>query len=122
MKTCQAAYWKEHERYDAHHHHGDYRNHSGQLVLVVKDVHQTEHKDPDHVDGERDEEHEEVSVVPPSYAVVDPGTVVVEYLYAVVTDAAVRTAGRTIELTGDTPFHSDLDRTNVTTPSQPAEF
>ena len=85
-------------------------------------MHETEHKDPDHVDGERDEEHEEVSVIPPSYAVVDPGTVVVEYLYAVVTDAAVRTAWRTIELTRDTPFHSDLDRTNVTTPSQPAEF
>ena len=84
-------------------------------------MHETEHKDPDHVDGERDEEHEEVSVVPPSYAVVDPGTVVVEYLYAVITDAAVRTAGRTIELTGDAPFHSDLDSTNVRTPSLPAE-
>ena len=53
--------------------------------------------------------------------VVDPGTVVVEYLYAVITDAAVRTAGRTIELTGDAPFHSDLDSTNVRTPSLPAE-
>ena len=93
-----------------------------QLILVVEDVYEAEDEDPNHVYGERYEEHEEVSVVPPSYAVVDPGTVVVEYLYAVVTDAAVRTAGWTIELTGDTPFHSDLDRTNVTTPSQPAEF
>ena len=63
--------------------------HLCQLILVVENVYKTEDKDTDHVYGERYEEHEEVSVVPPSYAVVDPGTVVVEYLDAVVADTAV---------------------------------
>ena len=56
---------------------------------MMKNVDETEDKDPDHVDGERDKEHEEVSVVPPAYAVIHPRTVMIEYLYAVVTHTAV---------------------------------
>ena len=58
---------------------------------MVENVDEAEDKDTDHVDGEGDEEHEEVPVVPPSYAVVDPGTVVVKYLDTVVADTAVTT-------------------------------
>ena len=56
---------------------------------MMENVDETEDEDPNHVDGEGDEEHEEVSVVPSANAVIDPGTVVVEYLYAVVTHTAV---------------------------------
>ena len=45
-----------------------------------------------------------------TYAVVDPGAVVVEYLDAVVADTAVTAPWRPIELTGDTPFHANLKR------------
>ncbi len=43
-----------------------------------------------------------------TYAVVDPGAVVVEYLDAVVADGAVGAAGRPIELTRHTPLHPHL--------------
>ena len=74
----------------------------------MKDVNKTEHEDPDHVESEGDEEHEEVPVVPPPDAVVDPGAVMVKYLDAVITHTAVATSRGSVELTGHTPFHSDL--------------
>ena len=74
----------------------------------MKDMNETEHEDPDHVKSEGDEEHEEVPVIPPPNAVVDPGAVVVKYLYAVVTHAAVAAPWRSVELTSHTPFHSHL--------------
>ena len=74
----------------------------------MKDMNETEHEDPDHVKGEGDEEHEEVPVIPPPNAVVDPGAVVVKYLDAVVTHAAVAAPWRSVELTSHTPFHSHL--------------
>jgi hypothetical protein len=43
-----------------------------------------------------------------TYAVVDPGAVVVEYLDAVVADGAVGAAGRPVELTRHTPLHPHL--------------
>ena len=75
---------------------------------MVKDVYEAEDEDTDHMYGERYEEHEEVSVVPPPDAVVDPGTVVAEDLDAVVADAAVRTPRRPVELAGHAPLHPDL--------------
>ena len=57
-------------------------------------MYKTEDKDSDHVYGERYEEHEEVSVVPPSYAVVDPGTMMVEPVDAHATQIAVSAPGR----------------------------
>ena len=68
-------------------------------------MYEAEDEDADHVYGEGDEEHEEVSVVPSSNAVVDPGAVVVEYLDAVVADTAVTAPRRPVELTGDAPLH-----------------
>ena len=47
------------------------------------------HEDEDAVEGERDEEEIEVSVVPLAHTVTHPGTVVVEALHTVVTDGAV---------------------------------
>ena len=46
-------------------------------------------EDEDAVEGERDEEEIEVSVVPLTHTVSHPGTVVVEALHAVVADRAV---------------------------------
>ena len=45
------------------------------------------------VEGERDEEQVEVSVVPPADAVAHPGAVVVEPLDTVVTDGTVACTG-----------------------------
>ena len=83
---------------------------------MVEDVDETEDEDPDHVNGERYEEHEEVSVVSPSNAVVHPRTVMVEYLNAVVADTAVTTAGRPIELAGDAPLHPHGDPVDLDVP------
>ena len=47
----------------------------------MKDVDETEDEDADHVEGEGDEEHEEVPVVPPPDAVVDPGNDSCDSLY-----------------------------------------
>ena len=74
----------------------------------MKDMDETEHEDPDHVEGEGDEEHEEVPIVPPPDAVVDPGAVVVKYLNAVITHTTVAAPRRSVELTSHAPFHPDL--------------
>ena len=74
----------------------------------MKDMDETEDEDSDHVEGERDEEHEEVPIVPAPDAVVDPGTVVVKYLNAVITHTAVAAPRRSVELTSHAPFHPDL--------------
>ncbi len=80
---------------------------------LVQHVHEAEYEDGDHVDAERDEEHEEVSVVPPADAVVHPGAVVVEHLDAVVAHGAVRAARRAVELAGDAPLHADGDAVDL---------
>ena len=69
---------------------------------------ETEDKYGDHVKREGEEEHEEVSVVPPADAVVDPGAVVVEYLDTVVADGTVGTARRPVKLTRHAPLHPHL--------------
>ena len=61
-------------------------SHLRQPVPVVQHVYQAQHEYRRHVHGQRDEEHEEVSVVPPADAVVDPGAVMVKDLDAVVAD------------------------------------
>ena len=88
--------------------------------LVIEDVDEAEDKDADHVKREGNEEHEEVAVVSPTwdisfsyncellqlkptYAIVDPGAVVVKDLDAVVADGTVAAPRRPIELTSDTP-------------------
>ena len=42
-------------------------------------------------------------VLPPTYAIVDPGAVVVKDLNAVVADRAVAAPRRSVELAGDAP-------------------
>ena len=74
----------------------------------MKDVDQTEHEDPDHVKSEGDEEHEEVAIISPPDAVIDPGAVVVKYLNAVITHAAVAAPWRSVELTSHAPLHPHL--------------
>ena len=51
-----------------------------QVLLVVQDVEQAEGEHAHHVQREGEQEQEEVAVVPPPDAVVDPGTVVVKVL------------------------------------------
>jgi len=77
------------------------------IVLVVEDMYEGEDEDGGHVEGERNEEHEEVPVVPPPYTVIDPGAVVVEYLDAVVADGAVGAPRRPVELARHAPLHPD---------------
>ena len=82
----------------------------------MKNMDETKHKDTNHVKSEWYEKHEEVSVIPPSNAVVDPGTVMVEYLNTVVTHTAVTTAGRPVELAGDAPLHPHGDPVDLNIP------
>lgn len=51
-----------------------------QSLSVVEDEDEAEGEDSHHVDAQRQQEEEEVAVVPPSNAVVHPGTVMVEVL------------------------------------------
>ena len=51
-----------------------------EIVPVVKHVDEAEDEDGSHVNGERDQEHEEVAVIPPADAVVHPRAVVIEDL------------------------------------------
>lgn len=53
-----------------------------QRVHVLQDVDEAEGEDGHHVKGERQQEQEEVAVVSPPDAVVDPGAVMVEILTA----------------------------------------
>lgn len=53
-----------------------------QRVHVLQDVHEAQGEDGHHVKGERQQEQEEVAVVSPPDAVVDPGAVMVEILKA----------------------------------------
>ena len=55
-------------------------SHLGEVLLLVEDVHEAEDEDGGHVNGQGDEEHEEVAIVPASDAVVDPRTVLVKNL------------------------------------------
>ena len=48
-----------------------------------------------------------------TYAVVDPGAVVVEYLDAVVADGAVGAPRRPVELARHAPLHPDLRTVRV---------
>jgi len=68
------------------------------------------------VERERDEEHEEIPVVSPPDAVVDPGTVMVKYFDTVVADTAMGTPRGSVELTSNAPFHPDCDPIDLHVP------
>jgi len=72
-------------------------------------VDEAEDEDGGHVQGQRDEEHEEIPVISPTYTVVDPRAVVVKDFDTVVTHRAVAAARGSVELTRDAPFHSHRD-------------
>ena len=123
MEPSEAKDGYEEEGDDDHDDDGDDCSDGLQLLrlLVVEDEDQAEDEDADHVKREGDEEHEEVAIVSPAcnilllrhtksffgckptYAIVDPGAVMVKDLYAVVADRAVAAARRSIELASDTP-------------------
>ena len=65
------------------------------------------HEDEDAVEGERDEEEIEVSVVPLPHTVANPGAVVVEPLDTVVTDRAVAGSGGPEDFAGETELELD---------------
>lgn len=50
------------------------------LLCVVQDEEQPKAKDTHNVSCQREQEQEEVAVVPPAYAVVHPRTVVIKIL------------------------------------------
>ena len=60
------------------------------------------HEDEDAVEGERNEEEVEISVVPLTNTVSHPGTVVVKPLHTIVTDRAVTGPGWSEYLAGET--------------------
>ena len=113
MKAGEAKDGNDEQGNDADDDDGGKNRVVGQVIPVVQDVDKAQHEDGGHVDRERDEEHEEVAIVAPPDAVVDPGAVVVKDLYAVVADRAVRAAGRSVKLTCDTPLHSDGDSVDL---------
>jgi len=61
------------------------------------------------VNGERDEEEEEETVIPFPDAVVHPWAMMVEFLNTVVADRAMGASRGTVKLTGVAPLHSDSD-------------
>ena len=65
------------------------------------------------MESQGNQEHEKVSVVSSADAVVDPGTVMVEYFNAVIADTAVAASGRTVELTRHAPFHTNLNNWQI---------
>jgi hypothetical protein len=112
VEPCESKDWNEEDGDDGHDDHGDDGGDLGEVILVGEHVDEAKDEDGDHVNRQGEEEHEEVSVVPPSYTVVDPGAVMVEYLDAVVTDRAVRAPGWPVELARHAPFHSNRDSVN----------
>lgn len=113
-----------------------------QPLGVVQHVDQAEGDDAHHVRAERQQEQEEVTVVAPPDAVVDPWTVVVKvlgkgrasghawargrdagrqgcvaaqggHLDAAVADTAVGAARGAVEVAGGAPLHADLDAPHV---------
>jgi len=109
VEPCQPTDGEEHQGYDAHDHHGHDGGHLCELFFMMENMNETEDENTDHVDGERDEKHEEVSVVSSPNTVVDPRAVVVKDLNTVVTDTAVAAPGRSVELTCHTPLHPNRD-------------
>lgn len=107
MKPCESKDWNEKDGDDGHNDHGDDGGDLGEVVLVVEDVDEAQDEDRDHMDRQGQQEHEEVSVIPPSYTVVNPGAVVVKYLDAIITNRTMRTARWSVELTRHAPFHSN---------------
>lgn len=52
----------------------------GEIHLVLEYIEETESEDVDHMDCQRNEEHEEITIVSPPYTVVHPGAVMIECL------------------------------------------
>ena len=84
VKSGQAEDGNEKQADDDHQDNGHEDVRLVQLVLVVQHVHQTHDEDGSHVNGQRHEEHEEVSVVSSADAVIDPRAVMIEDFDAVV--------------------------------------
>lgn len=118
MEPSETEDRNEEDANDAHDDDGDDSGDSLELLrlFVMKHVDKAEDEDTSHVERQGDKEHEEVTIVPTSNAIVDPRTVVIEDLDAVVTYGTVRTAGRPVELAGYTPFHTYRDSINLYIP------
>ena len=108
VEAGEATDGEEDQADDAHDDHGHDGGGLRQTLLVVEHMDETQHEDTDHVKGQADQEHEEVSVVSPPDAVVDPRTMMIKYLNTVVAHTAVTTSWRSVELTRYTPLHPHL--------------
>lgn len=51
-----------------------------EVIFSIKDMDKTKCKDGDHMDAEWTQKHEEIAVVPSTYAIVDPRAVMVKSL------------------------------------------
>lgn len=109
MKPCQPTDREENQGYDAHDYHGHNGGHLCELLFMMKHMNQAQDKDTNHVKAQGDQKHEEVSVISPANAVVDPWAVVIKDLDTVVADTAVTAPGRSVELASHTPLHTNRD-------------
>lgn len=109
MEPCQPTDGEENQGYDAHDYHGHNGSHLCELLFMMQHMNQAQDKDTNHVKAQGYQEHEEVSVIPPANAVVDPWAVVIKDLNAVVANTAVTAPGRSVELASDTPLHTNRD-------------
>jgi len=118
VEPCQPTDGEEDQRDDAHDHHSHDGGHLCELFFVMENMNETEDENTHHVDGERDEKHEEVSIVSSPYTVIDPRAVVVKDLNTVITDTTVAAPGRSVELTRHTPLHPNRDSIDLNIPVQ----
>lgn len=109
VETCESCNRDEEEACNTHDRQCDNGMQAVDVLSMVEDKEQAEAKHSHDVCGQRQEEEEEVTVVPPADAVIHPWTVMVEVLDTVVTDGAVGTTRRPVEAAGWTPLHPDLD-------------
>jgi len=99
----------EQERDDADQNNGDDHVSLVEDLLVFQNVYEGKNKYGSHVNGQGYQEHEKVSVVTTSDAVVDPRAVMVKDLDTVVADGAMRAPWWSVELARDTPLHPNGD-------------
>lgn len=113
METSESSYRDEEQACDTHYSQCDDGMQAVDVLSMIEDKEEAEAKHGHDVSCEREKEQEEVSVVPPPDTVVHPGTVVIKLLDTVVTDRAVRASWRSVEATGRTPLHPDLNPSDL---------
>lgn len=109
VEACETSNRDKEQTCDTHYNQRDDGMQAVDVLSMVENEEQAEAKHCHDVGRQRQEEEEEIAVVSPTNAVVDPGTVVVKVLHTVVADRAMGTAWWSVESTCRAPLHPDLD-------------